>query len=244
MNRWVDAVTKYKVNDVTLQKNFISKLKKVLKVREQWPRFATYHEDELYRHPIKWLAYEGTRVLMFDNTNVHVRKSSDAEVQRTTYSLYYADNVGKGAVFVQPCGWMGTHDLWVGSVSDSEYMLGSDIFPTLTKFISEHDSENSDTRYTIILDKGYRVTSEAWQNGKHTVLQPVFAKSGVRFTTCDTLLTSSVATDRAGNERAVRYAKISDYISKGLLQNESVETLCDVWLAWGFITNFMYKSVH
>ena len=76
------------------------------------------------------------------------------------------------------------------------------------------------------------------------MLQLKFAKNEERFSTSETLLTENVATDRAGNERAVRYAKHSDYISIGLLSNESVETLCDVWLAWSFQTNFMYKSVH
>jgi hypothetical protein len=52
----------------------------------------------------------------------------DAEAQRNTYSLYYGGNVGKGGVYIQPCGWMGTHDLWMGSVSDTEYMLKSKAF--------------------------------------------------------------------------------------------------------------------
>ena len=68
---------------------------------------------------------------MCDNTNVHLKKSSDAGNQRNTYSLYYADNVGKGCVWIQPCGWMGTHDLWEGNVSDSEYMQMSGMFPLL-----------------------------------------------------------------------------------------------------------------
>ena len=110
---------------------------------------------------------------------------------------------------------MGTHELWEGNVSDSEYMVESGVFPALNNFINKHDEEKSGTRFTIVLDKGYRITSEAWKNGCHIVLQPTFAKSGQRFTSCETLLTASVATDRAGNERAVRYVKNSDYIAKG-----------------------------
>jgi hypothetical protein len=59
---------------------------------------------------------------MFDNTNINIRIPSDAEAQRSTYSLYYAGNVGKGACFMQPCGWMGSHEMWTGGVSDSAYM--------------------------------------------------------------------------------------------------------------------------
>ena len=85
---------------------------------------------------------------MFDNTDVHVKKFSAAEVQRNTYSLYYANNVGKGGVWIQPCGWMGTHDLWEGNVSDSEYMQNSGIFPLLTTYIESYDSEQSENSFT------------------------------------------------------------------------------------------------
>ena len=30
----------------------------------------------------------------------------------------YTQNCAKGAVFIQPCGWMGTYHLWSGAVSD------------------------------------------------------------------------------------------------------------------------------
>ena len=99
-------------------------------------------------------------------------------------------------------------------------------------------------KFTIILDKGYRTVSNAWQEGGHFTLQPTFAVSDTRFTSSQTLLTSTVAADRAGNERAVRYSKASEYIKKGLLSNESCERICNVWLAWGFQVNFMYRPVH
>ena len=37
----------------------------------------------------------------------------------------YAQNCAKGAVFIQPCGWMGTYHLWSGAVSDTEYMINN-----------------------------------------------------------------------------------------------------------------------
>jgi hypothetical protein len=200
-------------------------------------------EDTTFRKNGKWEAYNGKRVVMFDNTNIDIHQPTEAESQLNTYSLYYSGNVGKGAVFIQPCGWMGTHEPWQGGVSDSEYMQRGLVFDTLNEYLRTSPHEDKNIPFTIVLDKGYRVVLDAWNAGGHFVLQPIFAQSDRHFTTDETLLSSTVATDRAGNERAVRYMKISDYVSKGLLSSESVHRLCDTWLAWGFQVNFMYKSV-
>ena len=63
INRWVDGIEKYKVSDATLRKLFLTRLKQVLSTRQEWPRFATYREDEIFRCPRKWFNYEGTRVI-------------------------------------------------------------------------------------------------------------------------------------------------------------------------------------
>jgi hypothetical protein len=246
IGRWVDAADKYKSSDRTLRTIYDRKLKHVLDARNIWPRYVTMKEDETYCKPDKWEAYEGKRVIMFDNTNIIVRQPSNADAQRITYSLYYAGNVGKGAVFIQPCGWMGSHEIWSGGVSDTMYMQKGEVFDTLNKFILNHetDEEIQKVRFTIILDKGYWIVSDAFNEGGHFTLQPIFAEVDRHFTTLEVIHTSSVATDRSGNERAVRYLKISDYLSKGLITNESVERLCDTWLAWGYQVNFMYKPVH
>ena len=105
------------------------------------------------------------------------------------------------------------------------------IFPLLNEFLDTSDPKTSAIKFTVVLDKGYRITSHAWINGGHFILQPRFAKTGERFSTQETVLTANVASDRAGNKRAVCYVKTSDFIGKGLLSNESVETLSNVWLA-------------
>lgn len=75
--------------------------------------------------------------------------------------------------------------------------------------------------FTIVLDEGYRTTQSSFHAGGQRVLQPVFAKSDRRFTRDETLCTASVATDRAGNERAVNVCKQSWYIARGLTPNMS-----------------------
>ena len=242
--RWIDVQEKYNISSCSARINFDNKLDQVISTRKRWPMFATYLEDVTFRDREKWRSYDNQRVIMYDNTNVPICQPSCADSQRRTYSQYYSGNVAKGAVFIQPCGWMGCHELWQGAVSDSEYMQRGQVFHTLNKYLATCDVDTQDKKFTIVLDKGYRTVSDAWQNGNHFTLQPTFASSDTRFTTSQTLLTSTVAADRAGNERAVRYAKTSEYIKRGLLNNESCKRMSDVWLAWGFQVNFMYRPVH
>jgi hypothetical protein len=246
IRRWVDATDKYNAADCRLRLIFDTKMEQVLRTRMAWPRYVTMAEDCTYRQQDKWEAYDGKRVIMFDNTNIIIRVPSNADAQRNTYSLYYAGNVGKGAVFIQPCGWMGSHEVWTGGVSDTLYMQKGKVFDMLNHFIDKYEKneEVRNVRYTIILDKGYRIVVDAFNEGGHFTLQPIFAEYDRHFTTWETLHTSSVASDRSGNERAVRYLKISDYVSKGLICNESVDRVCNTWLAWGYQVNFMYKPVH
>jgi hypothetical protein len=247
LSRWVDAVIKYRVSDVTLRKIYDKIMKKALKARLEWPRYVSINEDETYRKENRWDAYIGQRVIMFDNTNIGIKQPSDAEAQRATYSVYYSGNVSKGAVHIQPCGWIGSNELWSGGVSDSYYMLHGEVFPTLNEYLRTSPLETEHTRdikFTIILDRGYRVSLEAMNKGGHFVLQPIFALADRKFNSSEVLHTSTVSSDRAGNERAVKYLKISDFMSKGLLYNESAVRLCDTWLAWGFQVNFMYRPVH
>jgi DDE superfamily endonuclease len=206
--------------------------------------FVRHSEDKLLRNNTKWHHYNNERIVMWDNTNIpFIFKPSTADNQRRTYSAYYAGNVAKGAVFCQPCGWMGTHDLWEGSVSDTAYMENSGILDIHTTYISKYDSEDADATWTIIVDKGYRVDEAAWNNGQQIVMQPPFHRSDVKFCSYDVLRASAIAHNRSGNERVVNYAKKSDYVRSGLHPHECPKRLDKVWKAWGFQCNFMYKPV-
>ena len=195
----------------------------------------------------KWKQkYEGKRVVMWDDTNINFAfKPSGAYEQRVTYSKYYATNCGKGGVFIQLGAWMGVEELWVGAISDSMYQDKTEIFPT-----QMHFAENIDNNYgklipfLNIVDKGYRINLPAQRARRQTVIQPVFAKSDTMFSGKDTILSGSVASDCSGNERAVKYAKMSKLLRNGLQQNGCTVMIADVWLAWLFQVNFMYKPVH
>jgi hypothetical protein len=86
-------------------------------VKIKWGIYITYDEDKDIRQP-KWnTEFNNQRLLMWDNTNIPLCfMPTDAEAQRNTYSQYYSGNVRKGGVFIQPSGWMGTHQLWMGAV--------------------------------------------------------------------------------------------------------------------------------
>ena len=94
-----------------------------------------------------------------------------------------------------------------------------------------------------IFDKGYRVNLMAWQHGRQEVRQPVFARSDRKFRGDENLISASIATDRSGNERAVRMAKLSGLLQRGLSCTGCPKRLYDIWLVWSFQPNFMYKPV-
>ena len=95
-----------------------------------------------------------------------------------------------------------------------------------------------------VLDRGYRSTKAAWRNGQF-VLQPTFARSDRKFLAKGTLQSASIASDRSGNERAVKICKSSSYLKNGIkaCKQEDVDRMCDIWLAYSFQANFMYESV-
>jgi hypothetical protein len=54
---------------------------------------------------------------------------------------------------------------------------------------------------------------------------------------------AAIAADRSGNERAVKRCKMSGYLKRGLHERQDINVFADVWLAWPFQVNFMYKPV-
>ena len=241
-----DLLGMYRVDRFkTLYSIIECKLDLVVKCRKSWPSYATLEEDKLLRKE-KWdEKYGDIRVVMWDDTNIPFTfKPLSANLQKITYSSYYAMNCGKGGVFLQLCGWMGVEELWVGATSDSFYMENTDILKRQKEF-AENDTKDGEKHipFTIILDKGYRIIRIAWREGKQTFLQPKFAKSDLQFTSDELHFSGSVAADRSGNERAVRRSKLSSTLKRGLKPNGCPVRLNKIWEAWSFQTNFMYGSV-
>ena len=74
--------------------------------------------------------------------------------------------------------------------------------------------------------------------------QPIFAKSDEQFQRNNLLLSARVAVNRSGNERGVKYMKHSWVVWQGIKHgNFDLTTIDDIWLAWGFQVNFIYKAV-
>jgi hypothetical protein len=69
-------------------------------------------------------------------------KPTDASLNRMTYSSYYGGNVAKGGVFLQLCGWLGVHSLWVGAVSDTKYLSESGILELQQEFVENDETSD------------------------------------------------------------------------------------------------------
>jgi hypothetical protein len=141
---------------------------------------------------------------------------------------------------LQLCGWMGTRELWAGAISDTEYQTRSGVFEYMQWFVDHFDKE---IPFTNIVDEGYRCIMAAWRAGKQLFLQPAFARNDRKFNTREVNRSSTVASDRSGNERAVNVAKRAGVLKRGLRPNESSDVIADVWIAWGFQANFLNKPV-
>ena len=243
ITRWIEYEDKYKRSNTILRKIYDEKMRITINCRQRWPIYVSLNEDESLRKP-KWDEnYLGKRVVMWDNTCIRLPKPLDPEAQRNTYSAYYAGNVGKGAIFIQLCGWMGTHEIWMGAVSDSDYFVRSGILKQQQDYLPVYDACNAHVKWVNIVDKGYRVRSAAWRSGQQFVLQPSFAKSDRKFSTNETLRSAAIASDRGANERAVRLSKLSKQLQEGKIGSKSIERLSDLWLTWSFQCNFLYKPV-
>jgi len=180
---------------------------------------------------------------MHDNTNVPLMRPSDPDLQRATYSSYYAGCVGKGGVSLQLCGWTRTWPLATGAIDDSAYIKLVNVFELQQKF-AEND-KTCNNPFTNMLDRGYCLILDGLLYGKQLCVQPTFAQSDKKFGTDSVLYSAGVATTRSGNERSVRQVKTSWLIKRGcMFQNWDLEMLADIWLAWGFQINFMYSAVH
>ena len=181
---------------------------------------------------------------MWDDTNINLQlKPSSADAQHTTYSAYYGDNVCKGGVFLQLRGWLGVEYLWVGATSDSHYQEHIGIFKEQEQFAMCDLVDGVLLPFMSIFDKGYGVNLMSWRHGTQEVKQPVFARSDRKFRGVETLMSASIATDRSGNERAVKISKLSGLLQRGLTCTGCPKRLDDIWLVWSFQTNFMYKPV-
>ena len=134
--------------------------------------------------------------------------------------------------------------MWVGATSDSHYQEHTNIFGKQDEFAKNDVLDGGNILpFTNIFDKGYRVNLPAWSAGRQQVIQPIFARSDRKFTSRETIHTALVATDQSGNEQAVKLAKQSGYIKRGLKQNASPQLMDKIWLAWSYQANFMYKLV-
>lgn len=237
-----DLAKDYRLNAERKNDIVDDKLRKILDCRASWPAYLTQEEDVALR-PRKWDGVLGKdeRVIMHDTTNIPLRfKPTQSELQKITHSIYYGGNNAKADCAVQPCGFVRTYMLWVAAITDSQYMIRNRIFEHQQRFQRSDLVGGVEIPFMNILDRGYKLSNEAFKAGKQTVQQPIFReRNQQRFTGRETLLSASIASIRSGNERAVAKAKMAGFLKKGLRPSECPERLDNVWLAWGFMVGYL-----
>ena len=140
-------------------------------------------------------------------------------------------------------GWMGSHNLRTGAVSDTRYNNKGEILDAQKKFVASDLVNDQVLPFTNMTDKGYRLLLAAWQNGHQMVLQPDFKASDAKFSPEQTISSSVIAKDRSANERAVKIGKTADILHMAKSGNVDLKLIDDIWLGWTFQANFMFKTV-
>ena len=253
VSREIDLKAAWGPHDKWIMEMIDHKFRLEVHARNMWPTYVSHEEDCKLRKS-KWDEKygkfedeESLRVVMWDMTNIPACAFSDPNMNRITYSVYYAMNCFKGGVFVQLCGWMGTAPLWTGAVSDTDYNKRAGYIKEQHQFAKDDLVMINGVRgyraFLNIYDKGYRAKLVAHREGEQLVLQPDFAESDRRFNRTQTLRSASVASDRGGNERAVNVAKRSWYLRRGFMPHSSAKRMNHAWMTWSFQSNFMYDPI-
>lgn len=249
LTRWEDAENQYGVDDFHLRKVLRQKVGMGRRARDRWPMFASYEEDHSLWKPKYEEKYGETnggikrRPIFWDMTGIRAYQFGAAELQRDTYSKYYAGNCFKGGIFIQLCGWMGNYDLWGGNVSDTKYNNDAGYLQDQAVFQRHDLVDGAVVPWTNVFDKGYRARAACLRAEGQLTSQPEYAKSDQRFKGSETMYSASIASDRGSNERGVNVSKRSGMIKRGFQANMDAKLFQDVWIAWGFQVNFMYNPV-
>ena len=96
--------------------------------------------------------------------------------------------------------------------------------------------------FLIYLDKECRVKREIADHDQK-VIYPICARKGCCFSDADGLCSTEVALDTSGNERAVRFSRLSNLIYNGTHDSQSYEFMNYCWFSFTFQTNFMNECV-
>jgi len=216
-------------------------LKRELNCREQWPMYASYAEDSKFRKEVWNNHFDregGPRVVMHDTTNVELPAPSSGDLNRALHNVYYNMCCAKGGVAVQLCNWIFGLPLVTGHCDDDQQIKFTKILE-MQKLFAELDPTSAKA-FLNIFDKGYHLLLEAKQQGQ-LCCQPDKVDS---FSFGEAVLrTACVAVTRSGNERGEKRGKLSWCIKNGMKHKLfDIDLMCDVWEAWTFRVNFMYKD--
>lgn len=107
----------------------------------------------------------------------------------------------------------------------------------------QHEDPNSPP-ITNITDKGMKCEVVAWEYGRQTFLTPAFKLSGqTSFLPSQVLRTTTIARDRAQNERMVKLPKWFKFLTGGIPLHMSMIVVNAMWLNINFRVNFVYRPL-
>jgi len=245
-HRREDFLKDYNVGNIAFYKAIRHRMERELACRQRWPMYCSYKEDAKFRND-KWDRLfdrnDGHRVVMHDTTNIPLWQPSAGDFQRALYNKYYGMCCAKAGVAAQLCNWIFGLPLVTGHSDDDQQIEQTNILE-LQKIFAENDltDDGKIKAFLNVFDKGYHQILEALKQGQFCLTpdkSTAIASDGASL-----IRAAAVAVLRSGNERAVYRAKLSKIVERGMHNGQrwDIDFLCDVWEAWTFRINFMYKG--
>ena len=98
--------------------------------------------------------------------------------------------MAKGGVSLQLCGWITASELWMGAISDSEYLEKCGILEEQQPFAVTDKVSGEIIAFMNVLDCGYWCDLAAWRQGCQLISQLIFKPSNRKINSREVLLSA------------------------------------------------------
>jgi hypothetical protein len=259
-----------------------AKVATATRARRRWPLHVSMEEDKLLRgtnhnsNPLwdeqifdpvggKKKANNNMRLVLHDNLKMDMTKPTKEDIQKLLFhqSEFNGDGscVAKGGVTVQPCGWIGTLELFCGGLTDTKYIQATNLLEDQQRAVND---ERMSTRggggdaiitppkyepFVNIFGRGYQCfdrneSLESYSHGGQLCLQPFMSSSSNNKNTsiASTFLSLRQldVLDNCQTHASRLMRKLSKRVTLGCQsQTYDFHAMSDIWLVFGFQLNFM-----
>ena len=179
----------------------------------------------------------GTVLAIIDCFEIPIQRASLAKANAQTFSSYKDRTTAKVLVACTPCGSISLLSTgWGGSISDKDIVCQSELLDKI-----EASAFSSDTRLTVLADKGFNIQELLLPYGVRLEIPP-FLKNKGQLSEIDNKTTKIIANARIHVERVI--GRIKEFqILKSELQIQFADLLDNILIICAAIVNLQAPVV-